>query len=448
MIFKPYIYLLGIGGIGMSALARYFKRAGHKVAGYDRWASPLCRQLEAEGMSIHYEDNPALIPPAFRDTEQTLVIYTPAIPAEHREKIYFETQGFPCHKRAEILGALSQNYRCLAVAGTHGKTTTSTLLAHILRSAQVPSLAFLGGIAADYNTNFWGNPGDAIMVTEADEYDRSFLQLMPETAVITGLQADHLDVYKDADDLKNTFLRFAGRATKTVIAAEQSNLPFPYYGWSEQCRWQGSNVRIENHQYVFDLEGPDFSMQDIKSPLPGKHNLENIMAAVALASAVGVKPGLIKKGIENFRGIKRRFEYHISSKNQIYIDDYAHHPDEIRALLSTVKALYPKKKLTVIFQPHLFSRTRDFMLGFAESLLLADFIYLLPVYPAREKAIPGIDSEKLATVMGAPEKTQVMTETEILDKFKRNKPQLLLTVGAGNIDQLIHPLKKLLLNSK
>lgn len=432
----------------MSALARYFKRAGHKVAGYDRWASPLCKQLEKEGMSIHYEDDPALIPAGYKEAEQTLVIYTPAIPANHSEKEYFEKEGFETHKRAAVLGALSQKHRCLAVAGTHGKTTTSTLLAHILRSAQVPSLAFLGGIAADYNTNFWGSPGDSIMVTEADEYDRSFLQLLPEAAVITGLQADHLDVYKDAEDLKNTFLRFAGRASRAVVASEQSKLPFPHYGWSEDCRWRGKNVRIENHQYVFDLQGPEYAMQDIKSPLPGRYNLENIMAAVALASAVGVKPGLIKKGIENFRGIKRRFEYHIYSKKQIYIDDYAHHPDEIKALLSTVKELYPKERLTLIFQPHLYSRTRDFMRGFAESLLLADFIYLLPIYPAREKAIPGIDSEKLATVMAAPEKTRVMTETEILDFFKKDKPKLLLTVGAGNIDQMIHPLKNLLLNTK
>jgi len=447
MVFKPHIYFLGIGGIGMSALARYFKKAGHKVAGYDRYASPLCRQLELEGMQIHYEDNIEKIPTAFRDPGQTLVIYTPAIPGQMQEKTHFMAAGFECYKRAEVLGFLSEKHRCYAVAGTHGKTTTSTMLAHILRAAEIPSLAFLGGIAANYNSNFWGNPGDPIMVVEADEYDRSFLKLKPHASVITSMEADHLDIYSSGEELRDAFLIFAHRTEALKVAAEATGLPFENYGWSETCTYHGHNIRIEEHRYVFDITGPDFNIANIRCPLPGKHNLENIMAATLMAAHAGATPGQIKVALESFRGIRRRFEYHLHTKKQVFIDDYAHHPGEIRALLHTVKELYPKWPITLIFQPHLYSRTRDFLKDFANSLSPVDHLILMPIYPAREKAIPGVDSERLAKLCTAP-KVQVMEEAAILEEFKKLRPPLLLTVGAGDIDRIVAPLKNLLLKPR
>ena len=441
---KPQVYFLGIGGIGMSALARYFKKAGHRIAGYDRFQSPLCQQLEKEGMAIHYEDNPEVIPPRFLDKDQTLVIYTPAIPQDSREFAHFKEQGFSLRKRAEVLGFLSREHRCFAVAGTHGKTTTSALLAHIFRTAEVPAVSFVGGIITNYNTNFWGDPRDEIMVVEADEFDRSFLQLHPAAAAITSVDADHMDIYQNPEDLVGTFREFAGKVKDYLITAQSTGIGEVHYSSEGEGAIRAENITIRDHQFTFDLITEQEEIAAVRSPLPGIHNIENILAASALALHAGVAPGKLKQGIESFRGVRRRFEYHINTKRLVYIDDYAHHPREIKSLLEAVRQLYPKKEITAIFQPHLFSRTRDFLPEFAECLSEVDRLILMDIYPAREKPIPGVSSERLLELTRAPKK-ELMTASEILGHFKTAKPRLLLTIGAGDIDQIVQPLKATLL---
>ncbi len=445
MLDKENIYLIGIGGIGMSALARYFKSIGKNVAGYDRVQTPLCLQLESEGMAIHYEDSVESIPNEFRDTKTTAVIYTPAIPVEMTELEYFKSHGFELMKRALVLGKISQNHTCLAVAGTHGKTTTSALLAHLFKQAGHNITAFLGGIASNYQTNFLAGDENGILVAEADEYDRSFLQLKPAGAIITSVDSDHLDIYGEPEALKATFREFRESVTEKVVVQKDTELKGTSYSIDGDSDYIATNVRIENHSYTFDLKLPTGEIiSDIKCGLPGRHNVENATAAAALALNFGLSAEEVKEGIGSFKGVKRRFEYHIKSEKLVYIDDYAHHPAEINALVSSVKELYPEKKITGIFQPHLFSRTRDFKDGFVEALNQLDEVVLMDIYPAREKPIPGINSNMLLNLITAESKHHFSTQ-EILTHLGENKPEVVLTIGAGDIDKLVNPLKMKLL---
>lgn len=444
MLEKANIYLIGIGGIGMSALARYFKSIGKNVAGYDRTSTLLSQELEKEGIDIHYEDSLQLIDKVFLDPKNTTVIYTPAIPVDHRELTHFKNNGFDLLKRARALGEISRKYTCLAVAGTHGKTTTSTLLAHLFKNAGKEAISFLGGIAVNYNTNFLpGNDSD-LFIAEADEYDRSFLQLHPNGGIITSVDSDHLDIYGDENSLKATFREFAESISGPRIVHPRTGLVGLTYSLSEDTDFKAENIRVEEHAYVFDIVSPDNRISDIHSGLPGRHNVENAIAAAALALQFGLSPEEVRNGISSFKGVKRRFEYHIQRDDLVYIDDYAHHPKEIEALLSSVRELYPNKKILGIFQPHLYSRTRDFMDGFAEALSKLDHLILMDIYPAREKPIPGIRSKVLLQKAQNKHKELLSTQ-EILTNINDYNPEVVLTIGAGDIDKIVNPLKLKLL---
>lgn len=441
MLDKKNIYMIGIGGIGMSALARYFVSIGKNVAGYDRTQSPLCEALESEGIPIHYEDNTGKIDKAFKDPANTTVVYTPAIPSDMGELAYFQENGFELLKRAQALGQISAATTCLAVAGTHGKTTTSALLAHLFKCSGHNIAAFLGGITTNYQSNFLAPDGSNILVAEADEYDRSFLQLKPAGAIITSVDSDHLDIYGDPEELKATFAKFRNCVSETAVIHKDTGLNGMTYGIDNNADYCGQNVRVENHNYVFDLQLPDGSIiEDVHSGLPGRHNVENAIGAAALALNFGLTPEKVKAGIASFKGVKRRFEYHIKRDELVYIDDYAHHPAEINALVSSVRELYPTKRISGIFQPHLFSRTRDFEEGFIEALSKLDELILMDIYPAREKPIPGVSSSVLFSKINIENKQHLSTP-EILTHFANHKPEIILTIGAGDIDRLINPLK-------
>jgi len=445
MKFKENIYLIGIGGIGMSALARYFKTNGHSVAGFDRTRTPLCEALEKEGIEVHYDENPDLIPKAFRYKNNTQVIYTPAVSQEHKELNFFKKREFDIHKRAEVLGQIARNHTCLAVAGTHGKTTTSALLAHILHHNDIKATAFLGGISTNYQTNFLAGEDSDLLVAEADEFDRSFLQLKPEGAILTSMDADHLDIYGDSGELEKTFSKFAKSVKKTLLVKQGLPIKGISYGLEAESDYAALNIEVKEGAYHFDLKTPTTVVENIKTGLPGRHNVENAVAAAALAIEFGLLPVQAKEGIESFKGVKRRFEYHIKTEKLIFIDDYAHHPSEITALLNSIRELYPGKRITGIFQPHLYSRTRDFADGFAESLNLLNELLLMDIYPAREKPIPGINSGMLLEKTKLDHKS-LMGRQEILSYVNQNSFEVILTIGAGDIDQLINPLKMALLN--
>lgn len=445
MLDKENIYLLGIGGIGMSALARYFKSLGKNVAGYDRVQTPLCQQLEKEGMAIHYEDSVDQIPKEFKDKAKTTIIYTPAIPSEMSEMEYFKSKDLDLIKRAQVLGQISQSHTCLAVAGTHGKTTTSALLAHLFKEADHNITAFLGGIAVNYQSNFLAGDEKGILVAEADEYDRSFLQLKPAGAIITSVDSDHLDIYGEPEALRATFKEFRESVTEKAVVQKDTELAGTTYSIEGDSDYSAVNLRIENHSYTFDIKLPEGEfIENVKSGLPGRHNVENAVAAAALGLSFGLTGEEVKTGIGNFKGVKRRFEYHIKSDKLVYIDDYAHHPAEINALVTSVRELYPNKKITGIFQPHLYSRTRDFAEGFIESLSKLDELILMDIYPAREKPIPGISSAMLFNEVSSAKKYHLGTQ-EILTHISENKPEVILTIGAGDIDKLVNPLKMKLL---
>jgi UDP-N-acetylmuramate--alanine ligase len=444
MLDKPKIFLLGIGGIGMSALARYFKDNGRKVYGYDQVRSPVCEALETEGHKIHYQDSVDQIS-AKLNPANTLVIYTPALPGNSAELAFFKHNGFTIAKRSKILGLIARQHTCLAIAGTHGKTTTSALLAHLFRQANIPVNAFLGGLSTNYNTNYWGSPKAQIMVVEADEFDRSFLQLKPSAAAITSTDADHLDIYGSGENLRQTFQEFANLVSDHLFTQDGLTLEGGIkYGLADNAAYRASNIQVQNHHFSFSLNHPKGLIENITSSLPGKHNIENTVAASAIALQYGVSPQQIKQGIESFKGVKRRFEFHIKTPNLVYIDDYAHHPKEITALANTVKLLYPSKKITAVFQPHLFSRTQDFMEGFAEALALFDQLYLMHIYPARERPLPGVTSGVLLEKIKSPNK-RLLTQPEIMNRLENEKPEILLTVGAGDIDRMVQPLKMALL---
>jgi UDP-N-acetylmuramate--alanine ligase len=449
-----YVYFLGIGGIGMSAIARWFVANQYHVAGYDKTPTPLTEALSAEGVAIHFDDDIELIPEVFlQNKEELLVIYTPAIPKNHTEYNWLIDNGFTLNKRSQVLGLLTQKLFTIAVAGTHGKTTTSSMVAHILKQAGRNVTAFLGGITQNYGTNFLINegPDNIICVVEADEFDRSFLTLSPDISIVTSTDADHLDIYGNHEHVLESFQMFVDRLKPNgtvYVQAKQSLINAAntsQFSYSLQTgNYYTQKLRIEEATFKFDLIHPKGIITNIEMALPGFHNVENAIAASAACLQVGVSEADIVKSLANFGGVKRRFEYHIRTKNLVFIDDYAHHPTEIEAFLSSVKALYPHMKLTAIFQPHLFSRTNDFQTDFAKSLELADELLLLDIYPARELPMEGVTSSIVFDKIQNPNKTLCKKEN-VLELVLAKKPELFVTIGAGDIDTLIAPIKKLLL---
>ena len=455
-----YIYFLGIGGIGMSALARWFVVNGYAVAGYDRTPTALTDALTTEGMTIHFTEDVDQIPTPFRQNPaQTLVVYTPAVPKTHAEYVYLIQAGFTILKRSQVLGLLAGQMTTVAVAGTHGKTTTSSMLAHILRDAGLNCAAFLGGITANYGTNFLLNePTDDLRsvpcVVEADEFDRSFLTLFPHLAIVTATDADHLDIYGAHDAVLESFGQFVGQIDPagTLFMKEGLSLadktPATVRTYSLRTGdYHSQHLRVENGAFVFDLVYPSDVIADIHLTVPGFHNVENAVAAGAAALTLNVPPEAIRAALNNYRGVRRRFETILKTDAAVLIDDYAHHPEEVRAFLESVRALYPDRKLTAVFQPHLFSRTRDFAAGFAESLSLADHVILLDIYPARELPIEGVSSELIFSDIRAETKQRCVKD-ELPDVVRILKPSLLVTMGAGDIDQLLPTLKSVLETSQ
>lgn len=442
------VYMVGIGGIGMSGLARYFNHLGCMVCGYDKTATPLTDELQREGISIVFDDKAELIPAPFHQPDAgTLVIYTPAIPKNSVILNFLQNHGFELQKRSQVLGIISKGMFAIAVAGTHGKTTTSSMIAHVLKASGVDCSAFLGGIASNYNTNVLFGKSN-IVVVEADEYDRSFLTLHPNIAVITSMDADHLDIYGDHSHLTESFKLFASQLKADGKLIHRADLPLATgltYSIKEKAGAMAQNIRIENGSFVFNFKNADVSITNIELGIPGTHNVENAVAAIQVALYAGVEPQAIKAALASFRGVKRRFEYIVKTDKHIYIDDYAHHPEELRACISSVKKLYPDKKLTTVFQPHLFTRTRDFADGFAEVLAMSDELLLLDIYPARELPIEGVDSDMLLARIKMLNKRKC-GKMEVVDLVKLEQPELLLTVGAGDIDTLVEPLKQALQN--
>jgi len=439
------VYFVGIGGIGMSAIARYFAKRGCVVCGYDKTRTNLTTALEQEGILVSYMDDEAVLPVSFHEkNEDTLIVYTPAIPKDAQILNYFKDNGFVLKKRSEVLGIISKGQFCIAVAGTHGKTTTSSIIAHVLTHTGYGCTAFLGGISTNYNSNFLIGKNDVVVV-EADEYDRSFLTLHPDISVITSMDADHLDIYGDAAQLNESFELFAGQLKDGGKLFVKEGLPLDgiTYSANLDSSLKATNIHVENGNFVFDFEDGYTKIKDLSLSLPGKHNVENAVAAIGVALSLGINPKLIKKAIAAFTGVKRRFEYIVKSPGHIYIDDYAHHPEELRACFDAVRQLYPEKKLTVIFQPHLFTRTRDFADEFAKVLSTADSLLLLEIYPARELPLPGINSQFLLDKISLKDK-EIVGKDLALEYVKNKQPELLLTVGAGDIDTLIQPLKAIL----
>lgn len=446
-------YFIGIGGIGMSALARYYNHLGYTVAGYDRTPTALTQALEAEGIAVHYNDDINLLPEALRAesvNKEALIIYTPAIPADHAEMNYLTGKGYTLQKRAQVLGAITRESYSIAVAGTHGKTTTSTLVAHIIKSAGEKVNAFLGGISANYNTNLLLAENAKYTVVEADEFDRSFLRLFPQVAIITSMDADHLDIYGDADEMVKCYNQFAAQVNGLLIY--KYGLPVTNatgktytYGFDARADYHATGIKIENGYYRFNLVTPKGKISNVEVGLPGRHNVENAVAAFAATLSLGLNTDDIKQAIASYKGAKRRFEYIIKQPNLVFIDDYAHHPEELRACISSVKEMYPGKKVLGIFQPHLFSRTRDFADGFAESLDLLDEAVLLEIYPAREKPMEGVNATMLLDKMKLAHKALVAKE-DLPAYVASKKADVVLTLGAGDIDKLIEPVKNKLLN--
>ncbi|MCF2490397.1 UDP-N-acetylmuramate--L-alanine ligase [Dyadobacter sp. CY347] len=453
-----YIYFVGIGGIGMSALARWFKANGFNVAGYDKTLTTLVQKLQDEGITITLEDEIGTIPAEFAENpDETLVIYTPAVPVQHKQMIYFRDNNFLILKRSQVLGLLTKNLRTIGVAGTHGKTTTSSLVAHILRHAKVNSTAFLGGITQNYGTNLLlneqtDNLEEVFCVVEADEFDRSFLTLFPEIAIVTSTDADHLDIYGKHENVLESFRDYVSQIDDDGVLFMREGLELASSTKAKVLTYSlnsgdyhSANIHIENARFVFDLIHPDGTIEGIAMKIPGYHNIENSIAASAVALYLGVDPDKIKEALENYGGVKRRFEYQVEEESHVYIDDYAHHPTEIEAFLSSVKGLYPGRHVTAIFQPHLFTRTRDFADGFAESLSLADRLLLLEIYPARELPIEGVNSGMLMEKITAKEK-QLITKDKVLSVLADLNTDIVVTIGAGDIDTLVEPIRNLLKN--
>ncbi|MET4073577.1 Mur ligase family protein [Hymenobacter sp. UYCo722] len=475
----PYVFFLGIGGIGMSALARWFRANGHQVSGYDKTETPLTRALAAEGIAIHYADAVENIPAEIRENRvQTLVVLTPAIPADSVEWAWLRAEGYDIRKRSQVLGVLTQGQYTIAVAGTHGKTTTSSMVAHLLHHAGIDCGAFLGGISVNLGSNLLlpgnqkenaaneasadnGKPkltAQVPIVVEADEYDRSFLTLFPDMAIVTSTDADHLDIYGNQSALIDSFRQFVAQikpggtlllnhtADASVAAAVPPGTRIIRYGLSPEQgpELYAANITAEGHRFHFDLHRPESTVPRLELAVPGFHNVENMLAAAAVAQLQGVGEEPLRAAVAAYRGVKRRFEFVVTAPENVYLDDYAHHPREIEAFLRSVRALYPTKRLRVIFQPHLFTRTRDFAAGFSKSLSIADEVFLLDIYPAREKPLPGINSEMLLAEITAPTKALVTKEQALAAAQTDTSFDVLATVGAGDIDTLVPQLKLIL----
>lgn len=449
------VYFVGAGGIGMSALARYFRAKGEQVAGYDKTPSDLTAALIEEGIRIHYTDDIALIPEDCKQIDSTLVIYTPAIPETHTELNYFKTNGFTLMKRARVLGEITRTERGLCVAGTHGKTTTSSMLAHLLKQSHVDCNAFLGGILKNYNSNLMLSDKSDLAVIEADEFDRSFHWLNPYMAVITAVDPDHLDIYGTPEAYRESFEHFTSliRPDGCLVMKKglqlQPRLPkgakLYTYSAAEEADFFARNIRIGNGDILFDFVTPDGCIPDVKLGVPVKVNIENGVAAMALAWLNGLTPEEIRSGMASFAGPIRRFDFHLKKDDIVLLDDYAHHPAELKASIQSVKELYPDKKVTGIFQPHLYTRTRDFAADFAASLSLLDELILLDIYPAREEPIPGVTSQIIFDRVTIPNKRMIRKE-ELLDLVQKEAAsfEVVLMVGAGNIDRLVEPVKQIL----
>ena len=463
------VYFLGIGGIGMSALARYFKAMGKEVYGYDKTSTQLTDELIAEGIHVHFEEDAKYVQSLINNQQLTinnsLIVYTPAVPKSHSEYVLFSDKlGFKIKKRAEVLGMITENSLTVAVAGTHGKTTTSSMIAHILKTAGIDCSAFLGGITQNYKTNLLlakqpitdlftealakGGNRQPITVVEADEYDRSFLTLHPDVAVITSLDADHLDIYGDKKYMEESYSLFSNQVktngkliVKKEITGLKSRNKAIYYSIKAETDYYAKNILIENGEYNYDVVASSEVIKKIILGIPGLHNVENSVAAIAAVKQLNVSNENIKKALGSFKGVKRRFDYQIKTKEIVFIDDYAHHPEELRACISSVREMYTGKKITGIFQPHLYSRTRDFADEFAKSLDLLDETILLDIYPARELPIEGITSSMLLAKMSSKNKS-LCSKKELVNDISKRKIEVLLTLGAGDIDTLVAPLKK------
>jgi len=450
------VYFLGIGGIGMSALARWFNQQGMFVAGYDRTPTPLTSELEKEGIQIHFEDDIKLIPSQV-ETNKTLFVYTPAIPKNHKEFNYLKGKGYTILKRSEVLGLITKSHKTIAVAGTHGKTTTSSLITHILKVAGVNMVAFLGGVTTNYASNLISEGTaneETIVVAEADEFDRSFLKLFPDIAVITSVDPDHLDIYGNHQEVIKSFTDFTHQINKggllvkhesiRAIENEMDGVKVNTYGMS-RGQFFASTITTEGGFFEFNLVGFASEIKKIKLGVPGFHNMENAIAATIVAKHLGVDDASIKKALASFAGVKRRFEFVIKNDDLIFIDDYAHHPTEITAFLSSLRAMYPGKKITAVFQPHLYSRTRDFADGFSKSLSAADEVLLMDIYPAREEPIPGVSSDMLFDKIESNVKIRC-TKNNVVEKLEDLDIEVIATIGAGDIDTCVQPIKQLLLN--
>jgi UDP-N-acetylmuramate--alanine ligase len=445
------IYFIGIGGIGMSALARYFRFHGKHVSGYDRTETPLTKQLVQEGIPVVYTDEVNLAP---KDAQ--LIVYTPAVPPSHPQLNYYREHDYKVVKRSDVLGAITESSFNICVAGTHGKTTISTMVAHILRHTGYGCNAFLGGIAANYNSNFWSSERN-VCVIEADEYDRSFLKLSPDIAVITAMDADHLDIYGTEKNMQDAFVQFSGKVKEGGTLITKSHLPrqeelqatekLKYALNDEQADIHANNVSIKNGHYLFDVSIKNSVIQNVELNMGGMHNVENVSVAIAIAKKLDIDTASVKQAVKEFKGVKRRFEYIVKKKDLVYIDDYAHHPEELAALINSAKKLFSDYTCTVIFQPHLFTRTRDLAWGFAKSLDEADNIVLLPIYPAREVPIEGVTAVTISEKMNN-RNISIKNKSEIVDWLKTKYPKtgkrMLITAGAGDIDTLVEPIGQLL----
>jgi UDP-N-acetylmuramate--alanine ligase len=437
------VYFIGIGGIGMSALARYFSFIGKNVAGYDKTPTHLTDELKAEGISIHFDDKVELVGLSFLDKENTLVVVTPAVPKDHLQWNYFLQNGFEVKKRAEVLGIITKGTFCFAVAGTHGKTTTSSILGHILYQSGVDVTAFIGGVVENYNSNLIGS-GKTVTVAEADEFDRSFLHLHPDIACITSMDADHLDIYGDTASIEASFREFADKVEDKDKLFITNGLPLEGITVGVgKGQFSAENIRIDNGWYVFDVATPQGTLSDIRFGLPGHHNLTNATLALAMAKTYGVADEDIKSALASFQGVRRRFSYQIKEKGLVYIDDYAHHPTEIDAVYQAVSELYPDEKVLAVFQPHLFSRTRDFAEGFAKSLGKFENIVLLDIYPARELPIEGITSKWLLDKIENPNK-KLVSKNDLLPLLKLSDATVFITIGAGDVGEMVPDIKTVL----
>jgi UDP-N-acetylmuramate--alanine ligase len=459
------IYFIGIGGIGMSALARYFLSKKIIISGYDKTSTPLTQQMEAEGIAIHYEDSIDRL-----DKNADVVVYTPAIPKDQKEFNYYKDNNYELVKRSDVLQQITSSSYNICIAGTHGKTTISIMTAHILRHTGFGCNAFLGGISVNYNTNFWSSENN-VSVVEADEYDRSFLKLSPDVAVVTAMDADHLDIYGTKENMEDAFVQFANQLKPGGLLLTKFGLPEKEFSSSMHLRYSlqndaadiyASNITMRDGGYEFDVVGNDWILEKVKLNMGGMHNVENAVVAISIAVYLKIPPIKIINAVGTFKGVKRRFEYVINSteaahnkNNVVFIDDYAHHPAELGALIRGAKSLFSFKKCTVIFQPHLFSRTKDFAKEFAESLDMADRILLLPIYPAREKPIEGVTSELIlkemenqnATVISKEDLLEYLAGDYLKSVSESSFGEVLITAGAGDIDKLVQPIKKILLNT-